>query len=155
MMVQVFWASWKFEFSKVCEIWMRYKLHAYSPSWCLSLDFLALHISQVLLLGFMILKLHASSPLWCSFLGFLALHYFHVFILASFIILTIFFFFSLLASMLGNPTPPQTWTSSSSSWFFLQFLKSFDLPLLVFCKSTQIFDFLPSCLQLFGTKLGL
>jgi hypothetical protein len=25
----------------------------------------------------------------------------------------------------------------------------------VFCKSTQIFDFLPSCLQLFGTKLGL
>ncbi len=36
---QVFWASWEFELSKVCEIWVRYKHHASSPLWCLSLDF--------------------------------------------------------------------------------------------------------------------
>jgi hypothetical protein len=74
IMFQVFWASWEFELSKVCEIWMRYNLRAFSPSWCLSLDFLALHISHILLLGFRILKLHASSPLWCSSFHFLALH---------------------------------------------------------------------------------
>ncbi len=74
VMFQVFWASWKFELSKVCEIWVRYKLRASSPSWCLFLDFLALHISHVpLLLGFMILKPHAFSPLWCSSFDFLAL----------------------------------------------------------------------------------
>jgi hypothetical protein len=67
MMFQVFWTSREFELSKVCEIWMKYNLLASSPSWCLSLDFLALHIFHVFfLLGFMILKLHASSHLWCS-----------------------------------------------------------------------------------------
>jgi hypothetical protein len=139
MMVQVFWASWKFEFSKVCEIWMRYKLHAYSLLWCLSLDFLALHIYQVLLLGFMIIKLHASSPLWYSSLDFLALHYFHVFILASFIILTIFFFL-FLVGMLGNLTPPQTWTSSY--WFFTVLKKLWPTPSCVLQVYTNIW--LPS-----------
>jgi hypothetical protein len=47
----------------------------------LFLDFLALHISPVLLLGFMIFKLHASSPLWCSSFDLLALHYFMLFFL--------------------------------------------------------------------------
>ncbi len=86
---------------------------------------------------------------------FLALHYFHVFILASFMILTTYFFFSsLLASMLGNPTPPKLGLHHLLP-SFLQLLKSFNLPPLVFCKSTQIFDFLPSCLQLLGKKLRL
>ncbi len=91
MMFQVFWASWEFELSKVCEIWVRYKLHASSLLWCLSLKFLALHISHVLfLLGFMILKFHASSPLWCSSFDFVALHYFHALFLVGFMIFPIF-----------------------------------------------------------------
>jgi hypothetical protein len=120
MTFQVFWASWAFELFKFCEIWVRYKLRASSPLWCLSLDFLTLHIFHVfLLIGFMILiKLHAFSPLWCSSLDVLALHYFHAFLLVGFMILMIFFFSSLLASMLRNLTPLQIWPSSSFSWFF-------------------------------------
>ncbi len=112
MVFQVFWASWEFEFSKVCEIWMKYNLpSAFSPSWYLSLDFLALHISHVLLLlGFTILKLHASSRLCCWFFDLLALHYFHALLLLLFI---------ACRHVGKSNTPPPTRSSSSSSWFFI------------------------------------
>jgi hypothetical protein len=126
--------------------------------WCLFLDFLALHISHFfLLLGFMILKLHAFSPLWCSSFDFIALHIFMLFfLLVSWSLWSSSSFLHCLQvcwEIQHPPTPevghPHLFPS------FLQLLKSFNLPPLVFCKSTHIFDFLPSCLQLLGKKLEL
>jgi len=148
MMFQVYWTSWKFELSKVCEIWVRCKLCASSLSWCLFLDFLALHISHVpLLLGFMILKPHAFSPLWCSSFDFLALC--TLFSCSSscwfYDLHDLHLLFVAYRYVGKSNTAPQTWSLSSSSWFFTG-LKEFWPPPLVFCKSTQVFDFLPSCL---------
>jgi hypothetical protein len=61
---------------------------------------------------------------------FVALHYFHVFFLVGFRILLIFFSL-LLVGMLGNLTPPNL-VVIIFFLIFLQLLKNFDLPPLVF-----------------------